>query len=75
MDLAPLLCIVRVMEIALLFLIRRLLLVIPAIFAISSVSCVDFPIILLLLWGPLATGLKKLSPGFISLNAYVSNCK
>jgi hypothetical protein len=48
---------------------------ISMIFAISSVSCVDFPIILLLPQGPLAMGLKKLSPGFGSLNAYVSNCR
>jgi hypothetical protein len=78
MDLAPVLCIVRVTKRPFLFLIRWLLLAIPeisAVFVISSVSCVDFPIILLILWGPLATGLKKSSSGLRSLNAYVSNCK
>jgi hypothetical protein len=39
------------------------------------VSCVDVPIILVLLRGPLAAGLKKLSLVLRSLNAYVSNCK
>jgi hypothetical protein len=45
------------------------------IFAISLVSCVDFPIILLLLRGPLAVGVKMSSPGLGRLNAYVSNCE
>jgi hypothetical protein len=81
MDLAPLLCIIRVMERPLFFLVRGLLLAIPvismvfAVFAISSVSCVDFSIVLLLLFGSLAAGLKKSSLGLRSLNAYVSNCK
>jgi hypothetical protein len=48
---------------------------ISTIFVTSSVSCVDFLIILLLPRGPLAVGLKKLSPGFGSLNAYVSSCR
>jgi hypothetical protein len=65
----------------LLFLIRGLLLVISAIsmisaiFVISSVSHVDFSIVPLLLRGPLATRLKKLSLGFESLNAYVGDCE
>jgi hypothetical protein len=46
---------------------------ISVIFAISVVSCVDFLIILLLLRRPLAARLKKLSPSFGSLNAYVSD--
>jgi hypothetical protein len=81
MDLAPLLCIIRVMEMPLLFLIRGLLLVVfvismvSVIFAISSVSCVDLPIVLLLLWGPLSMTLKKSSPSFVSLNAHVSVCE
>jgi hypothetical protein len=48
---------------------------VSTILAISSISCVDFLIILLLLYGPLATRLKKLSLGFGSLNAYVSECE
>jgi hypothetical protein len=81
MDLAPLLCVIRTMEMSLFFLIRRLLLVIPVIstvyviFATSSVSCVDFLIILLLLRGLLTVGLKKSSLGLRSLNAYVSSSK
>jgi hypothetical protein len=79
MDLKPLLCVVRAMERPLLFLIRGLLLVvsvvsvISAILAISSVSHVGFPVVLLLLCGRLAMRLKKLSPGFRSLNACVSD--
>jgi hypothetical protein len=81
MDLAPLLCVVRAMKMPLPFLIRGLLLVVSTVSAvskilvISSVSRVDFPIILLLLHGPLAMRLKKSSPGLRSLNAYVSNCE
>jgi hypothetical protein len=45
------------------------------VFMISLVSCVDFPIVLLLLHGPLAMGLKKSSLGLTSLNAYVGNCE
>jgi hypothetical protein len=80
-NLAPLLYIIKVMEWPLLFLIWRLLLAIPTIsavsttFVISSVSCVDFPIVLFLLRGPLVAGLKKLSPGLRSLNAYINDCK
>jgi hypothetical protein len=50
------------------------LLVVSTVFvilAISPVSHVDFPIILLLLRGPLVTRLKKLCLGFGSLNACV----
>jgi hypothetical protein len=81
MDLAPLLCIIRVMGRPLLLLIQRLLLavsmisVVSMIFAISSISCVDFLVILLLLRGALAIGVKKSSPGIRCLNTYVSNCK
>jgi hypothetical protein len=76
MDLAPLLCVVRATERPLL-LIQGMLLVVfvissfSTILAISSVSCVDPPVILLLLWRALATRLKKLSTGFGSLNARV----
>jgi hypothetical protein len=52
MDLAPLLYVVRASEMPLLFLIQRLLASISMILAISSVSCVDFLTILLLLRGP-----------------------
>jgi hypothetical protein len=81
MDLAQLLYIVRATKRHFLFLIRGLLLVIPtiftvsAIFAISLVSHVEFLIILLLLRGPLAAGLKKVSLGFRNLNAHVSDCE
>jgi hypothetical protein len=63
----------------LLLLLRGLLLavsmvsVVSVILAISSVSRVDFPIVLLLLHGPLATRLKKLSLGFGNLDACVSH--
>jgi hypothetical protein len=49
---------------------------VPTIFTIlviSSVGRVDFLIVLLLFHGPLATRLKKSSPGFRSLNACVSD--
>jgi hypothetical protein len=77
-DLALHLCIIKATEMPPLFLIRGLLLAIPAIstiFTISPVICVDFPIILLLLRGPFAVGLKKPSPGLRSLNAYISDYK
>jgi hypothetical protein len=48
---------------------------VSVILAISSVSHVDFPVVLLLLRGPHAMRLKKLSPGFGSLNACVSDCE
>jgi hypothetical protein len=80
MDLSPLLYIVRATERPLLFLIRGLLLVfsvvstVSTILAISLVSCVDFPGVLLLR-GPLAMRLKKLSLGFGSLDACVRDCE
>jgi hypothetical protein len=49
--------------------------VVSVIFAISPVSCVDFPTVLFLLRGPLAVGVKKSRSGLESLNTYVSNCK
>jgi hypothetical protein len=81
MDLTPLLCIIRATKMPLFFLIRGLLLAIPVIFVvsvifvISPVSCVDFPIVLFLLRGPLAVRLKNSIPGLESLNTYVSNCE
>jgi hypothetical protein len=76
MDLTPLLCVIRVTERPPLLLIRGLLLVVSTvstILVISSVSRVDFLVILLLLHGPLTTRVKKSSPSFRSLNAYVSD--
>jgi hypothetical protein len=81
MDLTPLFCVVRVTKKPLVLLTRELLLAVSVvtpvstILAISSVSHVDFPVILLLLRGPLVTRLKKSSPGFESLNIYVSDCE
>jgi hypothetical protein len=79
MDITPLLCIDGMLDRPLLLLIRGLLLAIATISAVSTVpmvstvSRVDFPIVLLLLRGPLTLGLKKLSLGLRSLNAYVSD--
>jgi hypothetical protein len=75
MDLAQLLCVVRATERSLLFLIGGLLAAIPAISTVSPISHVDLPIILLLLWGPLATGLKESSPGLECLDACVHDCE
>jgi hypothetical protein len=78
MDLAPLLCVVRAMEMHLLFLIEGLLAMIPVIsvvFAISPIGHVDLLIVLLLLRGPLAVGLKESSPGLGCLDACVLNCE
>jgi hypothetical protein len=78
MDFAPLICIIRATEMPLLLLIWGPLLAIYAIFvvlAISSVSRVDFPVVLFLLCGPLAMRLKKSSLCFGSLNACVSDRK
>jgi hypothetical protein len=47
---------------------------VAVIFMIPLVSCVDHQIILLLR-GPLATGLKVLSPGLGSLYAYIYDCE
>jgi hypothetical protein len=49
--------------------------VVSAIHAVSTVSRVDFLIILLLLLGPLAVRLQESSLGLRSLNAYVSDCE
>jgi hypothetical protein len=46
--------------------------VVSAILAISSASRADFPVVLLLLHGPLTTRLKKLSLGFGSVTPHVS---
>jgi hypothetical protein len=75
MDLAPLLSVSRAVEWFLLLLIRGLLLAIPMIFAISPICCVDLPIVLLLLRGPLATLFKELCSGLVGLDAHVSNCE
>jgi hypothetical protein len=78
MDLAPLLYIVRAPKMSLLFLIWGRLAMISStsvIFTISSVSCVNFPIVLLILRVPLDAGLKKSSPSLGSHNAYVSDCE
>jgi hypothetical protein len=77
MDLTPLLCVIRATERPILLLIRGLLVVVSVvstvstILVMSSVSRVDFPVVLLLLCGPLAMGLKKLSLCFQSLDACV----
>jgi hypothetical protein len=78
MDLTPLLCIIRSTNRPLLLLIQRLLLavsVVSAILAISMVSRVDVPIVLLLHHVPLATRLNKLSSCFRNLNACVNDCE
>jgi hypothetical protein len=75
-DIAPFLCIGRTLERHLLLLIRGLLLAVAAISAIltvSRVSHVNYPIILVLLPRPLATGLKESSLGLGGVNAYVSD--
>jgi hypothetical protein len=74
MDLAILLCFIRVMERPLYFLITGLLAMIPmisAVLVISPIGHVDLLIVLLLLSGPLAMGLKELSPGLRCLDACV----
>jgi hypothetical protein len=84
MDLTPLLYISMAMGLSLLLLIWELLLAIPvisvisvisAIPVISPISCVDFPIVLLLLRGHHATWLKEPSLGLGGLNAYISDYK
>jgi hypothetical protein len=75
MDLAPLLCVGRVMELSLLLLIRGLLLAVPAISVVYVIGCVDLSIVLLLLRGHLALGFKEPSPSLRGLNAYVNDCK
>jgi hypothetical protein len=76
MDLAPLLCVVRATKRPVLFLVQGQLLVISTVsvvLAICLVSCVDFPVVLLILHEPLVTRLKESSLGFESLNACVND--
>jgi hypothetical protein len=47
------------------------ILTISAVLAVSLISRVDLPIVLLLLLGPLDTGLKELSPGLRCVDACV----
>jgi hypothetical protein len=78
MDLAPLFYVVRATERPPLFLIRGLLAAIPVIFTVLVVSLigrVDLPIVLLLLWGPIAVWLKELSPGLGCHDACVYDCE
>jgi hypothetical protein len=78
MDLAPLLYVGRAMEWSLLLPICGLLLVISTIFALSAIStigCIDLPIVLLLLRVPLATWFKEPSLSLGGLNAYISDYK
>jgi hypothetical protein len=75
MNLAPLLYIIRVPKRHLLFLIGGLFVAISAVFEISPIGLIDLLIVLLLLWGPLAAGLKESSSGLESLNAYISDCE
>jgi hypothetical protein len=78
MDLAPLLCVIRVIEMPLFFLIRGLLATIPTIFvvlAVSPIDHVDLSIVLLLLWRPLSMGLKESCPSLWCLNACVRDCE
>jgi hypothetical protein len=78
MDLAPLLYLVKATERPLLFLIGGLLTAIPtisAVFVVSPIGHVDLPIVLLLLWGPLAMRLRVLSPSLRCLDACVCDCE
>jgi hypothetical protein len=78
MDLAPLLRVFKVLEMPICFQARGLLatiLTISVVLAISPIGHVDLPIILLLLWGPLATGLKESSSGLRCLDACVCDCE
>jgi hypothetical protein len=49
--------------------------VISVISAISTISCVDLPIVLLLLRESLAMSFKEPSPSLKGIDAYVSDCK
>jgi hypothetical protein len=49
--------------------------VVSTTIVISSVSHIDFPVVLLLLCGPLATRFKTSSPCFGSLDACVHDCE
>jgi hypothetical protein len=77
MDLAPLLYVVRATERLFLFLVYGLLLTIPVIFTVPAISmifvigCVDLPIVLPLLCGPLAMWFKEPSLGLRGLDAYI----
>jgi hypothetical protein len=78
MDLTPLLYIIRATERPLFFLIGWLLTTIPtisAVLAVFPIGHVDLPIVVLLLWGPLATGLKESSPSLGCLDTCVHDCK
>jgi hypothetical protein len=78
MYLASLLCVIRATKRYLFFLIRGLLATIPvisAVFAVSPIDHVDLSIVLLLLWGSLATGLKESSPALRCLDACVHDYK
>jgi hypothetical protein len=75
MDITQLLCIGRMLEKPLLLLFGGLLTAFSAIPTVSMIGRVDFPIVLLLLRGPLTVGLKKSSPGLRSLDAYVNDCE
>jgi hypothetical protein len=46
---------------------------VSVILAISPVNCVDFPVVLLLLHGPLSMRLKKSSPCFRSFDACIND--
>jgi hypothetical protein len=69
-NLTPVFHVIRMLERHLLFLIRGMLTAVAMIFTISSVSCVDLPIFLLLR-GPLAAGLQESSLGLGSLYALI----
>jgi hypothetical protein len=75
MDITQLLCIGRMLEKPLLLLFGGLLTAFSAIPAVSMIGRVDFPIVLLLLRGPLTMGLKKSSPGLRSLDTYLNDCE
>jgi hypothetical protein len=78
MDLAPLLYVSRAMEQSLLLLIWGLLLVIPKIPAVSTISSICWVGLLIVMFlhrGHLAMWFKESSLGLRGLNAYVSDCK
>jgi hypothetical protein len=75
MDLAPLFCVIGVLEGSLFLLIWGLFSAVPVSFAvllISSFRGVDLPVILFS-WWPLDTRLQKSSSGFGSLYAYIGD--
>jgi hypothetical protein len=75
MDIAPLLCIEGMLEQPLLLLFEGLLAAVSVIPVVSAIGRVDFSIVLLLLRGPLTSGLKESSLGLGSLVAYISDCE